>query len=1029
MIDKIIELALKQRILVLVAMLAVTGIGIYQYKQLPVDAFPDISPVMVPVFAEAHGMAPEEIERLITFPIESKMNGLPGVVNLKSTSAFGMAVIYVYFSDKTDIYFARQIVAERLANAMAELPAGLEPPTLGPISTGLGQIFTYYLTSDSTVDTQGKEIGTYLREVNDWIVKYGLQTVSGVTEILSVGGHVLQYQVKVNPYALNKYGLSLEQVVETIGDDNRNAGGQFLLLGSEEYLVRGLGLASSLDHIRNMPVATVDGVPIKISDIAEVSFGREIRRGVVTRNGKEEVVSGIILQLYGENTSKVIRRLYEKLPAVQASLPKGVQLIPYYEQSELVKNANGTVKKALLEGAVLVVIVLLLFLGNIRSAIIVVTALPLCVLFAAICMGVSGLSANLMSLGGIAIAIGMLADGAIVMVENIHRHLSTGEYKEHNRFGIILQAAHEVGRPIAFAVSIIIIVFLPLFTLQGVEGKMFSPMAFTISFALLGSIAAALVVAPVLCMYLLKGEEKEFTVVRTIKNIYRPLLEKAIAKKKAVVLVALGGLAASLCLVPFLGSEFVPTLEEGSIQIGVTMAPSISLEKATETVMKLERIIISFPEVEETVARIGRPEAGSHPHPVNTAEIHVELHNLGQSRRFANKKELVDALNAALSSYPGISLNFSQPIQNMFDELLSGIKAQLAIKIYGDDLTVLRQKAQEIQGAITDIKGLVDLSAEQSFGQPQVQIIADRDACARYGVKIKELLEIVELAVGGEVIDQIYLNSRRFGIHVRYQEEYRNDPDAVGNLLVHTTTGGSVPLSQIAEVKRVIGPIQINRENNQRRWVLQANVRGRDMGSVVSDIRKSIGEKVVLPPGFRVEYGGQFENQKRAMTRLSIIVPLTIALIFFMLYLAFGKVSTAGLIITNVPFALIGGIFGLFVSGEYLSVPAAVGFIALFGIAVQNGVVLVSYIDYMRKEGMPMNEAIVQGALTRIRPVLMTALAAALGLVPLLLSRGIGSEVQRPLAVVVVFGLVSSTLLTLFVIPAIYSWFVPKSER
>jgi cobalt-zinc-cadmium resistance protein CzcA len=1030
MIDKLIEFALKQRILVMVFVVAVIGLGLYQYTKLPVDAFPDISPVMVSIFAEAHGMAPEEIERLITFPIESKMNGLPGVINIKSTSAFGMAVIYVYFNDQTEMYFARQIVGERLSSAMAELPAGLEPPTLGPISSGLGQIFMYYMTADSTADLQGKDTGTFLREINDWIVKYGLQTVPGVTDILSVGGHVLQYQISINPYALGKYGIALEQVVEAVEKNNRNAGGQFLLLGSEEYLVRGLGLVGTLDHLKNIPVMSVDGVPVKIGDIAEVDFGREIRRGVVSKDGKMEVVSGMVLQLYGENTSEVIKRLYAKLPTVQESLPKGVTIIPYYEQANLVAKANATVKTALFEGAILITLVLLIFLGNARSALIVVITLPLCALIAALMMGVAKMSANLMSLGGIAIAIGMLADGSIVMVENIHRHLSSKEDRAQNKFGVILQAAHEVGRPIAFAILIIVIVFLPLFTLQGVEGKMFSPMAFTISFALLGSILAALLVVPVLSMYLLKGHaEKEFIVIRKLKQVYKPLLELALRRKMIVVGAAILALIASLASVRFLGTEFIPTLEEGSILIGVTMTPSISLEKATETVMKLEQEIVKYPEVKETVSRIGRPEAGSHPHPVNTAEIHIELNDTKAWQRFENKKQLVESLNKELSVYPGVSLNFTQPIQNAFDELISGIKAQLAIKLYGDDLVMLRLKAGEIKEAIADVRGLVDLSVEQSFGQPQVQVIADRDACARYGVNVSELLEIVELAVGGEVIDQIYLSSRRFGIHVRYQEQYRSSPEAIGSLLVHTEDGGAIPLAQVAEIKKVIGPIQINRENNQRRWVLSANVRGRDMGGVVADIQNRIKENVELPPGYRIEYGGQFENQQRAMARLGIIVPLTILLIFFMLYMAFNKVKIAALIITNVPFALIGGIFGLLLTGEFLSVPAAVGFIALFGVAVQNGVVLVSFIEYLRKEGMALGDAIIEGAIMRLRPVLMTAAAAAMGLVPLLFSSGIGADVQRPLAIVVVCGLVSSTLLTLFVIPALYTWFVPRTQQ
>lgn len=1012
--------------LVLIAVLAIIGLGIYHYGKLPIDAFPDISPIMVPIFAEAHGMAPEEVERLITFPIESAMNGLPGVTQIKSTSAFGLAVIYVYFEDNIDIYFARQIVSERLSGAMADLPELHEPPMLGPISTGLGQIFIYYLTLDEGAETEGKTPLTYLREINDWVVKFQLQSVPGVTDILSIGGFVLQYQVRIDPYALNKYGIAVEEVVEAIRGNNRNVGGQYMVLGSEEHLVRGLGLLEGLEHIGEIQIRTIDGVPIRIQDIAEVTFGQEIRRGVVTRNGEKEVVSGIVLKLFGENTSQVIEQLYEKIPEVQESLPRGVKLVPYYEQAELVQKATGTVKKALLIGAILVVMTLLVFLGNLRAAAIVVISLPLCALIAIIFMGYSGLSANLMSLGGIAIGIGMLCDGSIVMVENIYRHLSDPGNKNRERFAVILDAAHEVGRPIVFAIAIIIIVFLPLFTLRGVEGKLFSPMAFTISFALLGSMITATIVAPALSMYFLKTKKgKEFILLHWLKRGYEPLLRFAVRRKFLIAGAAITAFLLSLFLLTTLGTEFVPTLEEGSIFIGVGMAPSISVVRATETIMKLERTIVKYPEVEETISRIGRPEAGSHPHPVNYAEIHIELKPMGDWKSGRTKEQLIEDLSEELSHYPGVQLNFTQPIQNAFDELLSGVKTELAIKLFGEDLEVLRQTAGQIHGAINDIPGLVDLSLEQSFGQPQVQIIADREACSRYGVNVSELLEIVELAIGGEVIDQLYLGTRRFGIHVRYQKEHRSDPEVIQNLLVHTDSGASIPLAQIAEVKSFIGPIQINREKNQRRWVISANVRGRDMGGVVSDIRERINQDVDLPRGYYVEYGGQFENQQRAMSRLAIIVPLTILLILLMLYLTFGKLRTAALIVVNVPLALIGGVFGLFIMGEYLSVPATVGFIALFGIAVQNGVVMVSYINLIRDEGLATEKAIIRGALLRLRPVLMTALTTVLGLIPLLLSTGIGAEVQRPLATVIIFGLTSSTFMTLFVIPALYQWFMP----
>lgn len=1021
MINKFVEMGLKAPAMVVLGVLGIIAIGIYQYQRMPVDAFPDISPIMVPVFAEGHGMAPEEIERLITYPIESAMNGLPGITQMKSTSAFGMAVIYVYFEDDMDIYFCRQLVAERLASAVAELPEMDEPPALGPISTGLGQIFIYYLTMDESVDTGGKSPDLYLRELNDWVIKFQLQTVPGVTEILSIGGHVLQYQIRINPDALQKYSLTLDELVEAVNGNNRNVGGQFLVLGSEEHLVRGVGLLESLEDIRNIPVKVENGIPILMSDLAEVEYGNEIRRGVVSLNGEREVVSGLVLKLFGENTSEVIERLYEKLEKVQESLPEGVEMVAYYEQAELVAEATGTVKKSLLIGGILVLITLLVFLGNLRTAFIVAMSLPVCAMVAVICMNAQGISANLMSLGGIAIAIGMLGDGAIVMVENIFRHLGLEKSQDESRSVVILKAAHEVSRPILFSIGIIIVVFLPIFTLQGVEGKMFSPLAFTISFALLGSVIAALMVAPAFCQLLLRSSaQRDFFLLRWLKQMYRPLLAWTIRCKGAVIAMALAGFIATICAVPFLGTEFIPTLEEGSIVIGIAMAPSISLEKGTETIMRIEREIVKFPEVDEVISRIGRPEAGSHPHPVNYAEVHIELKPLSEWQRFKDKDELIDALTVALEPYPGVTLNFTQPIQNLFDELLSGTRSQLAIKVYGEDLEVLRAKASEINSAIKDVPGLVDLSVEQSFGQPQVQVVADREACARNGISVSEILEMVELAVGGEVIDTIYLQTRRFGIHMRFQESYRTDPEAIRNILVSTGDGRQIPLAQVADVKQIIGPIQITREKNMRRWIVQGNVRGRDLGGVVADIQQRIGERVDLPPGYSIEYGGQFENQQRAMKRLSIIVPIVIALVFLLCWMSFGSLRHALIIIVNVPLALVGGVFGLLITGEYLSVPASVGFIALFGIAVQNGIVLVTYFNDLRTRGKGLDDAVLEGALLRLRPVLMTAVTTVLGLIPLLLSSGIGSEVQRPLAVVVVFGLTTSTLLTLFVIPAVY---------
>ncbi len=1025
MVARIVEFALSQRLLVVLLIIFLIMLGIYSFNRLPVDAFPDISPVMVPVFAEAHGMAPEEVERFITYPIESAMNGLPGVSEVKSTSAFGLAAIYVYFEDDVDIYFARQIVAERLARASEEIPESHERPTLGPITTGLGQIFIYYLTLDPGAPTDGLPADIYLRTVNDWIVKFQLKTVKGVTDILSVGGNVLQYQVRLDPNLLIKFNLTIDEVIAAIESNNKNVGGQFLVIGSEEFLVRGLGLINSLDDLRNIKLKINNHVPVLLQNIAEIEIGREVRRGVVTRNGEQEVVSGLVIMLYGENTSEVINRLHLKLESLQKSLPAGVKLVPYYEQSELVQNATGTIKSALLQGGILVILILLIFLGEIRSALIVAFSIPLCLFIAFILMKIYGLSANLMSLGGLAIGIGMLVDASIVVVENIHRHLSEADGSK-SILEIARKSTIEVGRPIFFAISIIVIVFLPLLTLQGVEGKMFRPMAISIAFALIGSIIVGLIIAPVLATFLLRkrnGNKSRDRIINFLNRFYLPALDWCLKHRKIVITCSIILLILSLILLPFLGTEFMPTLEEGSILLRVTMAPATSLIQATETVMALERKIINFPEVDEVVSRIGRPEAGSHPHPVNYAEVHIELKALSTWEKTQSKEELIEKLEKSLAAYPGIQLSFSQPIQNVFEELLAGVKAELAINLYGDDMEMLRRKAEEIRQAIQHVPGIADLSVEQSFGQPQIQVIVNREKCARFGVNVDEIQEIVEAAVGGKVVGQVYQGVRRFDILVRMQEPFRNTIEAISRLYVHTDNGSLIPLAGLAEIKTVMGPVQINRENNQRKWMVQCNIRGRDMGSVVRDIRRLVDEKTSLPPGYYIEFGGQFENQQRAMLRLAIIVPLTILLIFIMLFSSLKSIRYAALIIVNIPLAMIGGVVALWISGQYLSVPASIGFIALFGVAVENGIVMITYFNDQKLCCSSLHEALIEGARLRLRPILMTALTTMLGLLPLLISRGIGAEVQRPLATVVVGGLITATLLTLFMLPTFYLTF------
>lgn len=1015
-------------LLVLIAIVGFISWGVVEYKKLPKDAFPDLSPVMVPVFAEGHGLSPEEVERLITTPIEARMNGLPGVERVKSTSAFGMAVVYVYFKDNVDIYFARSLVSQRLADAVADLPPMDEPPSLGPISTGLGEVFMYYLEIDSTAQVPvGMDPLAYVRSINDWQVKKQLASVPGVTEILSMGGQVLQYQVRLDPYKLERFGLGIPDVIETISENNHNVGGGFLVYGAEEFLLGGIGVLRDIEDLRNMPVKSVNGSTVLLSDLGDVVYGNEERRGVVTRDGKGEVVSGIVLKLYGENTSVVIAKLREKVAAVQENLPKGIRLVPYYDQNELVEKATGTVLSALFEGSALVVAILFLFLWNIRSAGIVALSLPISALAGAICMSLSGISANLMSFGGIAIAIGMLGDASIVVVENVYRRL--GLLKEHSlksRIKEILDATAEVARPILFSVLIIVLVFLPILTLEGVEGKMFKPLALTIVFSLIGSLFAAFIAAPVLARILLKeGGHSEPFFMKWLRTSYTRFLQKAVRYPVGIAIAAGVMLIWALSLVPKLGTEFIPALEEGAIQIGIAAAPSTGLDKMQEMMGKMERMAQEFPEVEWVVTRIGRPEAGSHPHPVNTASMQIALKPMN-TWRYPDKPALVQALSNHLGQYPGVQLNLTQPIQHVFDELLSGVRTQLAVKVYGKDLDTLRQLADQIKESIEGVEGLVDLNAEQGFGQPQVQVHVDRERAARLGVTAHSVLEAVEIAGGGEVVSQLYGPTGRNGIQVRFAPEFRKDTAALSRIPVEGRDGIKVPLADVARIVEVLGPVQVNHEKGSRVWTVGANVRGRDMGSVVSDMKRQMREKVKLPPGYEFEIGGQFTNQERAMSKLQLIVPMVLVAIFLLLYLALGSIRSSALIFLNVPLALVGGLAGLWIFEQYLSVPAAVGFIALFGIAVQNGIMMVSIINTMVEEGSSIAHAVLEGASQRLRPVLMTAGATVLGLIPLLFATGIGSEVQKPLAIVVVCGLVTSTALTLVLMPVLYRWFAPK---
>ena len=1029
MIDRILEFSLKNRLLILLFSVAVFGGGVIALSRLPIDAFPDVSPVLVQIVTESPGLAPEEVEKLITYPVEVAMNGLPGVDQVKSISAFGISQISVYFNDDVDIYFARQLALEKLQEAKEEIPPGLGEPKLGPITTGLGQVYQYTVRGAESDMTE-------LRTLQDWIVKYNLRTVPGVTEVLSFGGDVKQYQVQVDPRALIQYGVTLTGVRSALEANNRNVGGGYIVRGPEEYLVRGIGLAENLDDLGNIIVAERNGTPVYVRNIATVAIGPEVRRGAVTMNGEGEVAAGIVLKRIYENTEQVIEAVKEKVVEINRALPQGVAVEPFYDQADLIERAVETVRDALLEGVVLIVVILFLFLGNVRSALVVTAMVPLSLLLAFMLMQYFAFSANLMSLGGLAIGIGMMVDGGVVMVENIYRHLSENEAAHQAtadgttppvrepRMHLILRSAKEVGRPIVFAIMIIILVFLPLFTLEGVEGKMFKPMAFAVSFAMVGSLIFSLTVIPVLCSFFLRGGSEDDTwIMRVVKRPYLPVLRWSLNNRGKTLAGALVALALSLVLVPFLGTEFVPTLEEGSIMYRVTLAPSAGLDEAIRTATQIEKLAKTFPEIEDVVSKIGRAEAGGDPEPVNNIEALVTLRPMDEWESGWDKAELVEAMEEKFASFPGVAFNFSQPIAMRVDELLSGVKAQLAIQLFGDDLDQLVRSADAIQRVVSTIPGAADVQSEQVTGQPQLQIEVDRAAIARFGINVEDVQEAIEMAIGGEAAGQVFEGIRRFDITVRLLEPYRRDIESIGNVLVASPSGGHVPLSQLASIRTVVGPKQISHDNGQRRVVIQLNVRGRDMGSFVAEAQRLIAERVELPPGYFITWGGQFENQQRAMKRLSIIVPLTIGLIFLLLFSSFGSLKQAALIILNVPFALIGGILGLAISRQYLSVPASVGFIALFGVAVLNGVVLVSYINSLRQEGLSVRDAVYQGTVLRLRPVLMTAMVAILGLLPLLFSSGAGSEVQRPLAAVVVGGLLTSTALTLLLLPTLYGWF------
>lgn len=1022
--NRIIDFVLKNRLLIMVTGFIVFAGGYFSYKNLPINAFPDVSPSLVQVFTITEGLAPEEVEKYVTFPIETAMNGIPNLENIRSVSNFGLSVVNIYFEDGTDIYFARQVVNERLQEAREQIPEGFGEPQMGPISTGMGMVLFYYLD-----DTTGKYTLEELRTLQDWVIKFQLQTVPGVTEVLGIGGYEKQFHVVIDPQAMQRYNLAVNELVDIIKRNNLNVGASFIEKDSEEFLVRSVGLATEIEDLKNIVVISEDGIPVYLEQIADIKVGGSIRRGLQTKNGTKEVIAGQVIKLFGTNSSTVISLVEKKMEEINKTLPDGVKIVPYYEQKSLVQAAVNTVTFALLQGIVLVGIVLILLMGSIRPSFVVGFAIPFSAMFAFIGMEYFGISINLMSFGGLAIAIGMMVDGSIVLVENVDR-LKRKPNSEENFIAIVGKASKEVLRPIIFSIVIIITVFIPLFTLQGVEGKTFKPLAYTITLAMLGSLLFALTLAPVISSLLMKktgnNTVKDNFLIRFLIGIYEPIVSFFVKKRIAAIVLGLSFLIVGFIIYPKLGSEFTPKLEEGTLVVKLTMAPSISLEQSKKTTMLVEKRIKQIPEIEKTVTRIGRGEVGAHTDPINSAESFIIFKDQTEWREGMDLAKLVSEIREKLKSFPGILINFTQPIQMSVDELLEGVKAELAIKLFGDDLKLLKSKAEEIAGVIRNVRGAEDIQVDQIGGKPQFKITVDRHLIARYGLNLADVQEVIKTAIGGEIAGQIFEGIRRFDIFVRLKPEYRNNTEVIKDLLIQSPTGMLVPLSQVSTFEELEGPRQITREQNQRFITIQCNVVGRDIGSFVEESQESIENNINLPIGYYTTWGGQYKLQQEANKRFAIVIPITLLIVFFLLFSSFNSLKNTFLIFINIPLALVGGIIALWISGQNLSVPSSVGFIALFGITLQNGMVLVTYINQLIKEGKTINDASIEGAKLRLRPVLMTALTTMLGLLPLLIATGTGSEVQKPLATVVIGGLFTSTILTLIVLPALYKWFSIK---
>jgi cobalt-zinc-cadmium resistance protein CzcA len=1028
MIERLMAFSLRNRLVIAVAIVVMIVAGTWAARTIPIDAFPDVTNVQVEVVSTAPGLSPLEIEQFVTYPIETAMRGLPGLVLMRSVTKYGISVVTLVFKDGVDIYFARQLVFQRLAEAERKVPDGVET-TLGPVATAMGEVYQYTLERKTEAPDTVAEL-TRLRTLQDWVVTPLLKSVPGVTEVNAFGGYLQQFQVVVDPDKLLKYDLPVEAVHEAIRTNNSNVGGNVVDQQSEQYIIRGVGLIRSEEDIRKIVLKSEGGTPVYVGDLGEVRIGHAVRQGAAQKDGAREVVGGIVMMLRGENSREVVHRVEEKVHEINenAVLPDGLVIVPFYERSSIVEASTRTVLNALGEGSVLVLIVLALFLWSVRGALVVILALPLSALLTFTVMRTIGLNANLMSLGGLAISIGMVIDATIIQVENVQRHLTLNPATE-GRLATVLRAAVEVRKPSIFGELIIALTFVPIAALQGMEGKMFSPLAFAVVLALLSSLLLSIFVIPVVCLAVLKPVHRASPVFEMNRRGYMPALRWALAHRIAVLLVAAVALIAAAVALPRLGTEFIPVMDEGAFDMDVQLLPGVSLDKALEVSGEIERRLKQFPELETIVSRTGQTGVAVEARGVDKTGFVGAMKPRAAWTSATSRDELTEKMREAIADMPGVVASFSQPIQCRIDELVAGTRAQVIVKLFGDDTEVLKQKAGEMAAVLDDVRGVSDLVVERIAGQPYLTVTVDRDKLARYGVNASDVLHVIELGVAGMPIGQVYQGNRVFDIAIRFPEDRRQSVEALRALLIDVPGGYRVALRELADVKMVEGPVQISRENGQRRIGVELNVSGRDIGGFVRDAQDRLRQRLTLPPGYYLTWGGQFENQQQAMRRLMIILPIVVGVIFVLLLMTFHSVWLASLVLINLPFAMVGGVFALMLWGLYLSVPASVGFIVLFGVAVLNGLVLVSYISQLQGEGEPAARAVLHGCETRLRAVLMTASIAIFSLIPMVFATGPGSEVQRPLAVVVIGGLLSSTALTLFVLPILYSWVEERRER